>query len=132
MQGVGYRRSVAASVTSLLLVASLAAALNASPAAAVNDPSQYDPACPPAAAPDPSTNPVRIMLTGDSITNGSSGDYTWRYFFDQRLRTAGVNFDFVGPWSDLIDYTTGEWGHHEYAACSFDQDHDSRGGAQLA
>jgi len=116
----------------VLLGACLSAAPNA--VAAVNDPTQYDPACPPAAPPaaDPGSSPVRILLTGDSMTNGTSGDYTWRYFFDHRLRDAGVAFDLVGPWSDLIDYTTFEWGHHEYADCAFDQDHVSRGGAQLA
>jgi len=134
MQGVGFRRSVVSGALSLLLGVTLSAALTASPspAAAVNDPTQYDPACPPAAAPAADSSPVRIMLTGDSITNGSSGDYTWRYFFDHRLRSAGVNFDLVGPWSDLVDYTTGAWGLHTYAACTFDQDHYSRGGAQLA
>jgi len=128
MLRVGYGRSVVACALGLVL----GVALGAAPVSAVNDPTQYDPACPPAAAPAPDSNPVRILLTGDSLTNGTSGDYTWRYFFDRRLRAAGVNFDFVGPWSDLIDYTTFEWGHHEYADCDFDQDHDARGGAQLA
>ncbi|RNL79656.1 fibronectin type III domain-containing protein [Nocardioides marmorisolisilvae] len=133
---MGYGRSLVSRALGLVLgvtvSAALSAGLGATAASAVNDPTQYDPACPPAAAPDPASDPVKILLTGDSITNGTSGDYTWRYFFDHRLRAAGVNFDFVGPWSDLIDYTTFEWGHHEYADCDFDQDHDARGGAQLA
>ncbi len=127
---MGYGRSLVTCALGVLLGASLSVAPNQ--ASAVNDPTQYDPACPPAAEPAADTNPVRIMLTGDSITNGTSGDYTWRYFFDHRLRAAGVNFDFVGPWSDVVDYTTFQWGHHEYADCDFDQDHDARGGAQLA
>ncbi|MFL6022495.1 MAG: GDSL-type esterase/lipase family protein [Marmoricola sp.] len=126
---MGYGRSLLCALGLALGVTLGAAGL---PASAVDDPTQYDPACPPAAAPDPASNPVRIMLTGDSMTNGTSGDYTWRYFFDHRLRAAGVNFDLVGPWSDLIDYTTFQWGHHDYADCAFDQDHDARGGAQLA
>jgi lysophospholipase L1-like esterase len=128
---MGYGRSLATCALSLLLGASVLGALNTA-ANAINDPTVYDPACPPAAAPAAETDPVRILLTGDSITNGTSGDYTWRYFFDRRLRAAGVNFDFVGPWSDLIDYTTFQWGHHEYAVCDFDQDHLARGGGQLA
>lgn len=72
------------------------------------------------------------MLAGDSITNGTSGDYTWRYFFYRHLVASGVNVDFVGPWSDLVDNITYQWGSHQYAACAFDQDHFSRGGSRLA
>lgn len=130
MPGVGHGRVLQACVLSLVLGAALSAAPTV-PAMA-GSPTAYDPACPPSAAPAPESDPLRIMLMGDSITNGSSGDYTWRYFFGQYLRAAGENVDFVGPWSDLIDYTTYAWGNHEYAACGFDQDHFARGGAQLA
>ena len=40
--------------------------------------------------------PVRILIAGDSITQGYAGDYTWRYFLDHSLREAGTDFDFVG------------------------------------
>jgi len=130
MPDVGTGRALLACVLSVVLGMTLSAALTG-PALA-GSPTEYDPACPPSASPAPESDPLRIMLTGDSITNGTSGDYTWRYFFAQYLLAAGENVDFVGPWSDLIDYTTFEWGHHEYAECGFDQDHFSRGGSQLA
>lgn len=130
MPDVGKGRALLACVLSVVLGMTLSAALTG-PALA-GSPTEYDPACPPAAAPAPESDPIRIMLTGDSITNGTSGDYTWRYFFARYLQSAGENVDFVGPWSDLIDYTTFAWGHHEYAECGFDQDHFARGGSQLA
>lgn len=39
--------------------------------------------------------PVRILVLGDSISSGSSGDWTWRYRLWQHLRDDAV--DFVGP-----------------------------------
>lgn len=129
---MGFLRSVVACALSALLAAVLVVAVSASQGASAGVPTEYDPACPPAAAPDPSTNPLRIMLAGDSMSNGFSGDFTWRYFFDTHLRGSGVNFDFVGPWSDLLDRTTQAWGNHEYAVCGFDQDHMARGGGKLS
>jgi len=130
MPGVGYGQRALGCVLGLVLGA-MALVVLTGPASA-GSPTLYDPACPPAATPSPETDPLRIMLAGDSITNGTSGDYTWRYFFYQHLIASGVNVDFVGPWSDLVDNTTYEWGQHSYAACGFDQDHIARGGAKLA
>lgn len=130
MPGVGTGRGRLTRALSMLLGVVLGAALL--PAASAGSPTEYDPACPPAAAPAPESDPTRILLAGDSITNGTSGDYTWRYFLYRYLVGSGENVDFVGPWSDLIDNITYQWGHHEYAACDFDQDHLARGGGQLA
>ena len=125
-------RSASACVLSALLAAVLVVAASSADRASAGAPDAYDPACAPAAAPDPTTDPTRILLTGDSMSNGFSGDFTWRYFFDQHLRDSHVNFDFVGPWSDLLNRYDQTWGNHEYAVCGFDQDHYARGGGKLS
>ena len=48
---------------------------------------------------------TRIMLVGDSITQGSTGDYTWRYRLWEHLRGDRVPVRFVGPRHDLWDDT---------------------------
>lgn len=53
------------------------------------------------AAPVPSGPVERIMVVGDSITQGSSGDYTWRYRLWRHLTDRGVRVDLVGPRDDL-------------------------------
>ncbi|MEV6489818.1 SGNH/GDSL hydrolase family protein [Actinoplanes sp. NPDC051633] len=50
----------------------------------------------PAGAVEP---PTRIMVVGDSISQGLEGDYTWRYRLANHLAAAGGNVDFVGPWT---------------------------------
>jgi lysophospholipase L1-like esterase len=80
------------------------------------------------AEPDAADPPVRILLVGDSVTQGSSGDWTWRYRLWQHLLDSGVVADLVGPDDDLLDSTTGERGSHEYADPAFDQDHAARWG----
>ena len=72
--------------------------------------------------------PTRIMLVGDSITQGSAGDWTWRYRLWQHLRDSGAQVDLVGPWDDLYDYNAGVFGSHAYADPHFDQDHAARWG----
>src|SRR5690606_28118865 len=75
--------------------------------------------------------PVRLMLVGDSITHGSAGDYTWRYFLDRHLRAAGRPVDLVGPRRDLFDQGSGTSGSRAYADPDFDQDHASQWGNAL-
>jgi lysophospholipase L1-like esterase len=41
----------------------------------------------------------RVMVVGDSITQGREGDFTWRYRLWQWLRSQKVAVDFVGPYS---------------------------------
>ncbi|MDO7869414.1 SGNH/GDSL hydrolase family protein [Nocardioides jiangxiensis] len=74
----------------------------------------------PEGAADPA--PVRILLYGDSMTQGSGGDWTWRYRLWQSLTAASTSFDFVGPRNDL--YTYGRWtlGNDEYKGGAFDRD----------
>ncbi len=41
----------------------------------------------------------RIMVVGDSISQGLEGDFTWRYRLKNHLNAKGVTSDFVGPWT---------------------------------
>ncbi|XVV08552.1 GDSL-type esterase/lipase family protein [Actinoplanes sp. CA-131856] len=41
----------------------------------------------------------KIMVVGDSISQGLEGDYTWRYRLWQHLATGGAAADFVGPYT---------------------------------
>lgn len=40
----------------------------------------------------------RIMVVGDSISQGLEGDFTWRYRLSQHFARTGTAVDFVGPW----------------------------------
>ncbi|EFQ26005.1 fibronectin type III domain-containing protein [Colletotrichum graminicola] len=42
--------------------------------------------------------PIRVMIVGDSMTQGREGDFTWRYRLWQWMTAEGVNFQFVGPY----------------------------------
>jgi hypothetical protein len=64
--------------------------------------------------------PTRILIVGDSVTHGSNGDYTWRYFSWKGLHGA----DFVGHRTELADGSS-------YADPDFDQDHSARWGMAL-
>jgi lysophospholipase L1-like esterase len=68
---------------------------------------------------------VRIMLAGDSITQGFDGDYTWRYRLYQELTRLQVPFDFVGPRDEPYG------GSNTYLATGWDTDHDAKGGTTL-
>ena len=76
--------------------------------------------------------PTKIMIVGDSITQGSSGDYTWRYRLGQHLTAAGTAVDFVGPSTGVADPTQTAGNvvveSEAYAVPGFDRDHDSRWG----
>ncbi len=45
---------------------------------------------------------TRVLLFGDSITQGRPGDWTWRYRLWQQLRDTGRPVDFVGPAENLV------------------------------
>ncbi|MCS0639663.1 phosphatidylinositol-specific phospholipase C domain-containing protein [Streptomyces sp. LP05-1] len=42
---------------------------------------------------------LRVMVVGDSMTQGHEGDYTWRYRLWQWFRDQRVPVDFVGPYT---------------------------------
>jgi lysophospholipase L1-like esterase len=77
-------------------------------------------------------DPVRVLLVGDSVTQGSSGDWTWRYRLWQHLTSHGVAVDFVGPRADLWDNLTGAPGSTSYLDPAFDSDHAARWGMSMA
>ena len=81
------------------------------------------PAAPVVADPAP---PLRIALLGDSITHGSTGDFTWRYFAWKHLVADGVDADLVGPENDLWEHS------NAYADPDFDHDHAARWGDAYA
>ena len=70
----------------------------------------------------------RVMVVGDSISQGSSGDWTWRYRLFRHLTDSGVAVDMVGPRSDLFNNVTNQQGDMRYADSAFDADHDSTWG----
>lgn len=77
---------------------------------------------------EPSSTAVRILIVGDSVTQGSSGDWTWRYRLWRHLQESGVVVDFVGPRTDLWDLRANGPGATSYADPDFDRDHAARWG----
>ncbi|WP_327257239.1 GDSL-type esterase/lipase family protein [Streptomyces sp. NBC_01244] len=73
---------------------------------------------------------IPIMIVGDSISHGSSGDWTWRYRLWKHLRAQHVELDLVGPKNTLDNIRTQEVGDgdHTYADPEFDTDHDAQWG----
>jgi lysophospholipase L1-like esterase len=83
-----------------------------------------------AASPSKPPRRLRMMLVGDSITEGRAGDFTWRYRLYKHLEAAGVPPDFVGPRDGLYDGNQLSRSHN-YADAEFDTDHDAIWGRQL-
>lgn len=110
-------------------VAALCAALLTAATVALPVPGGAEPAQ--AAVAERAEEPVRILVVGDSVTQGSAGDWTWRYRLWRHLTAAGVAVDLVGPRDDLYDNVSGQQGSHAYADPSFDRDHAARWGMQV-
>jgi lysophospholipase L1-like esterase len=81
---------------------------------------------------DPVPTPTRVVLLGDSVTQGSAGDWTWRYRLWQHLSASGADVDLVGPRDDLLDPDTATFGSQEYVDRHFDRDHAARWAMRLA
>lgn len=73
----------------------------------------------------------RILITGDSITQGSAGDYTWRYRLWKKLITGTAAVDFVGPRTDLYNNVTDQPGSQAYAAAFEERSHGAKWGGSL-
>jgi hypothetical protein len=86
----------------------------------------------PAAPPAQGVVPVRVMVLGDSLSQGSSGDWTWRYRLWRHLSDHAVPVDLVGPRTDLYDNVESAFGSQAYLDPAFDRDHASRWGMRLA
>jgi lysophospholipase L1-like esterase len=75
----------------------------------------------------PDDDEVRLLLIGDSITQGKAGDWTWRYRLWQQLQSEGESdVDLVGPADDL------RGGSEDYRDPDFDRDHAAQWGATLS
>lgn len=83
------------------------------------------------AAPATAAAPVRVMVVGDSISQGSSGDWTWRYRLAKHLAAAGAPVDLVGTRTDLFDRATNAHGSQQYLDASFDRDHAAKWGEMI-
>lgn len=74
---------------------------------------------------------ARIMIVGDSITEGSSGDYTWQYWLYKHLRAEGVKARMVGPYHWLFNNVTKREGSQSYANPHFQNANDATWGMTL-
>ncbi|GAA2092878.1 hypothetical protein GCM10009841_02040 [Microlunatus panaciterrae] len=72
-----------------------------------------------------------VMVVGDSISQGSAGDWTWRYRFATQLAADGTQVSMVGPRNYLYDHIHREQGDTHYADAHFDRDHDATWGRRL-
>ena len=79
----------------------------------------------------PSGGSPRIMIVGDSITEGSSGDYTWQYRLYEHLRADGVSPRMVGPHHWLFNNVTKVEGDRSYADPKFEHANDASWGMTL-
>ena len=67
---------------------------------------------------------VRIMPLGDSITEGTSGDATWRYWLQKSLESNGCVVDFVGSRRGV------RYGQARFS--DFDPDHEGHWGWRIS
>jgi fibronectin type 3 domain-containing protein len=105
----------------------LVLALMPEPAAATGSPTP----CAPVAG-QPSGGSPRLMVVGDSISQGSSGDYTWRYRLYEHLVANGLTPQMVGPYNWLFNNVTSVQGDCTYADPVFETAHDAVWGRMLA
>ncbi|MCW2786298.1 MAG: GDSL-like Lipase/Acylhydrolase [Marmoricola sp.] len=118
------RRTVACALAGAGLVLAMAAVPGSAGATPTADPLCVD-------APATTAPQTNVLLLGDSITEGSPGDYTWRYFAWKHLVQGGVNVNFVGPSSGMLDIVGRYLDSHDYV-CPFDEDHDAIPGGLIA
>ncbi len=72
------------------------------------------------------------MIVGDSITEGSAGDYTWQYRLYEHLRADGVTPRMVGPYHSLFNNVTRAEGNQNYANPRFEHANDATWGMTLS
>ena len=71
------------------------------------------------------------MIVGDSITQGSSGDYTWQYRLYEHLKAEGIRPRMVGPYGWLYNNITNREGDYSYADPYFEHANDAIWGMTL-
>src|SRR5258708_7438297 len=102
----GRRHAAALAAAGVVVAACQVAAAGAATAGVSVASAAAQPApCPPVPG-QPSGGSPRIMIVGDSITQGSSGDYTWQYRLYEHLRADGVSPQMVGPDNWLFNNVT--------------------------
>jgi hypothetical protein len=84
------------------------------------------------AVPAHAAAPVRLMVVGDSIAQGSAGDCTWRYALADHLQRVGANVEIVGDRDDLYDNVNERHGSHAYCDRYFRGRHHAQWGRTLA
>lgn len=75
--------------------------------------------------------PLKILTIGDSITQGMSGDWTWRYRLYGMLTAQGRPVDMVGMTKGVADPVTTSK-NLDYANPNFDADHAGNGGMRIS
>ncbi|WP_028656556.1 SGNH/GDSL hydrolase family protein [Nocardioides sp. J54] len=119
-------RALLAAVLAALVV--LAAGLAVLPGRSVAS------AAPDAVVPDPG-GPLRVLVLGDSLSQGFAGDATWRYWFWREARRQGVDVDLVGPHSRpyllLPSRVVSDQARYERPALAFDTDHSAWAGSTI-
>jgi hypothetical protein len=71
------------------------------------------------------------MIVGDSITKGSSGDYTWQYRLYEHLLADGIRPHMVGPYGWLYNNVTRAQRDYSYADPDFEHANDASWGMAL-
>jgi hypothetical protein len=137
----GWRRATALAVAAVAVAGCQAAAVgaaggrgSASTAAqsASRGASAKAQSAPSSAAPiQPFGGSPRIMIVGDSITQGSSGDYTWQYRLYEHLVADGIRPVMVGPYHWLYNNVTNVEGDRSYADPRFGHANDATWGMAL-
>lgn len=80
-------------------------------------------------ADDGPKGPLKVLVTGDSRTQGYHGDHSWRYRLAREFARQHVAVDFVG--SARQPFVASGYTRSSYAIPSFDSAHFARVGAQL-
>ncbi len=70
---------------------------------------------------------MRLLLVGDSVTHGATGDWTWRYRLWRHLRACGADVELVGP-DQTVAGPPPAAPNLEYADAGFDRHHAARWG----
>ncbi len=71
------------------------------------------------------------MIVGDSVTQGSAGDYTWQYRLYEHLRADGIRPRMVGPYGWLYNNVANFQRDHSYADPNFEHANDAAWGMAL-
>ncbi|HEU5269263.1 MAG TPA: NucA/NucB deoxyribonuclease domain-containing protein, partial [Jatrophihabitans sp.] len=71
------------------------------------------------------TNTEKVMVVGDSISQGLDGDFTWRYRLWQHFQSDGVIDAFVGPRTGTHDLYSGTPDGGGYRVAGWEDAHDA-------